>query len=293
MLGLASVTLVIRSASAQSALLNVSYDPTRELCHEVDWAFVADLKGTTGNNVAVRMPHGGSGAQARAVIDGLDADVVTLALASDVDAIAEATGKIPADWQGRLPNYSCPYTSTIVLVVPTGNPKEIKDWDDVIRTGIQAVMPNPKTSGGARWDYLAAWGYALDRWHDKVKAKEFVSVLYRNVSVLDTGARGATTTSASGGIGDVLIAWENEAYLILGEFGADKFDVVLPSTSIRAEPPVALVDGNVDANGHRAVAQAYLDLLYPDAAQALTAGISTGCSDPKLPSRRTLTDWGR
>jgi len=173
-LGLASVTLAIRCASAQSALLNVSYDPTRELYRDINRAFVADLKATTGNNVAVRMSHGGSGAQARAVIDGLDADVVTLALASDVDAIAKATGKIPADWQGRLPNYSCPYTSTIVLVVPKGNPKQIKDWDDVIRSGIQVVTPNPKTSGGARWNYLAAWGYALDKWHDEAKAKEFV-----------------------------------------------------------------------------------------------------------------------
>lgn len=290
--GLFSIMLAAPSASAQTTLLNVSYDPTRELYRDINRAFVADLKSKTGDTVTIRMSHGGSGAQARAVIDGLDADVVTLALGSDIDAIARATGKIPAEWQMRLPNNSCPYTSTIVLVVPKGNPKAIKDWDDVIGSGIQVVTPNPKTSGGARWNYLAAWGYALDRWRDDAKAKEFVTSLYRNVSVLDTGARGATTTFASRRIGDVLIAWENEAYLILKEFGADKFEVVVPSTSIRAEPPVALVDGNVDTSGHRALAQAYLEFLYSDVAQALIAKHFYRPSKPEAAAKEDLDRLG-
>ena len=238
-------------AAAQITLLNVSYDPTRELYRDINPLFVADWRGKGGEPAVIRMSHGGSGAQARSVIDGLDAAVVTLALASDIDAIAKATGKIPADWQQRLPNNSSPYTSTILFVVRKGNPKGIKDWDDLVKPGIKVVTPNPKTSGGARWNYLAAWGYALDQWKDEGKAREFMTALYRNVPVLDTGARGATTTFAQRGIGDVLIAWENEAFLVFKEFGADKFDLVVPSMSIRAEPPVALVDGNVDARGTR------------------------------------------
>jgi len=260
-----------RQAPAQTILLNVSYDPTRELYRDINRAFSAKWRTLNSGNVQIRMSHGASGAQARAVIDGLDAAVVTLALAADIDAIARATKKIPADWQKRLPNNSSPYTSTIVFVVRKGNPKAVKDWDDLIRPDMQVITPNPKTSGGARWNYLAAWGYALDKWHDEAKARDFVSALYRNVPVLDTGARGATTTFAQRGIGDVLVSWENEALLILSEFGADKFEVVLPSISIRAEPPVALVDGNVDPKGSRAVAQAYLEFLYTPAAQAIMA----------------------
>jgi sulfate/thiosulfate-binding protein len=263
--------LSVHTAAAQTTLLNVSYDPTRELYRDINQAFIADWQAKGGAPVTIRMSHGGSGAQARSVIDGLDAAVVTLALASDIDAIAKATGKIPADWQKRLPNNACPYTSTILFVVRKGNPKGIKDWDDLAKPGIAVITPNPKTSGGARWNYLAAWGYAQDTWKDESKAKAFMTALYKNVPVLDTGARGATTTFAQRGIGDVLIAWENEAFLIFREFGADKFDLVVPSVSIRAEPPVALVDGNVDVRGTRKVAQAYLDFLYEPAAQAIMA----------------------
>jgi sulfate/thiosulfate-binding protein len=258
-------------ATAQTVLLNVSYDPTRELYRDINQAFAADWKAKGGDAVAIRMSHGGSGAQARAVIDGLDAAVVTLALASDIDAIARTTGKLPADWQKRLPNNSSPYTSTIVLLVRKGNPKGIKDWDDLVKPGVDVVTPNPKTSGGARWNYLAAWGYGRGAAGDDGKAKEFVAALYKNVSVLDTGARGATTTFAQRGIGDVLIAWENEALLAQKQFGNDKFDIVVPSLSIRAEPPVALLDRNVDSAGTRKVAQAYLDFLYTPAAQAIIA----------------------
>jgi sulfate/thiosulfate-binding protein len=263
--------LLTHAAAAQTTLLNVSYDPTRELYRDINQAFVADWQAKGGTPVTIRMSHGGSGAQARSVIDGLDAAVVTLALASDIDAIAKATGKIPSDWQKRLPNNASPYTSTILFVVRKGNPKAIKDWDDLAKPGIAVITPNPKTSGGARWNYLAAWGYAHDTWKDDGKAKAFMTALYKNVPVLDTGARGATTTFAQRGIGDVLIAWENEAFLIFREFGADKFDLVVPPASIRAEPPVALVDGNVDARGTRKVAQAYLDFLYEPAAQAIMA----------------------
>jgi sulfate/thiosulfate-binding protein len=259
------------TAAAQTTLLNVSYDPTRELYRDINQAFVADWQAKGGAPVTIRMSHGGSGAQARSVIDGLDAAVVTLALASDIDAIAKATGKIPADWQKRMPNNACPYTSTILFVVRKGNPKGIKDWDDLAKPGVAVVTPNPKTSGGARWNYLAAWGYALDKWKDEGKVKAFMTALYKNVPVLDTGARGATTTFAQRGIGDVLIAWENEAFLIFQGLGPDKFDLVVPSISIRAEPPVALVDGNVDARSTRKAAQAYLDFLYGPAAQAIMA----------------------
>lgn len=266
-----AMLFAVSSAHAQRMLLNVSYDPTRELYRDLNALFAADWNKRTGESITIRMSHGGSGAQARAVIDGLAASVVTLALAADIDAIARATGKIPADWQKRLPNNSSPYTSTIVFLVRKGNPKNIRDWDDLVRRDVQVITPNPKTSGGARWNYLAAWGAVLDKSHDEAKAKAFVSALYRNVPVLDTGARGATTTFAQRGIGDVLIAWENEAHLALAQFGAEKFDIVVPTISIRAEPPVALVDGNVDSAGTRAPAQAYLEFLYTPDAQAVMA----------------------
>ncbi|WP_425277505.1 sulfate ABC transporter substrate-binding protein [Methylobacterium nodulans] len=258
-------------ADAQ-VLLNVSYDPTRELYRAIDAAFAAEWKQKTGESVTVRASHGGSGAQARAVIDGLPADVVTLALASDIDAIAARSKKIPADWQKRLPHNSTPYTSTIVFLVRKGNPKGIKDWDDLVKPGVQVITPNPKTSGGARWNYLAAYAYGLARnGNGDEKAKEFISALFKNVPVLDTGARGATTTFVQRGLGDVLIAWENEAFLADEEFGKGKFDIVVPSLSILAEPPVALVDGNVDQKGTRRQAEAYLQFLYTPKAQAIIA----------------------
>lgn len=259
-------------ALADTELLNVSYDPTRELYQDVNKAFAARWKAETGETLTVRMSHGGSGKQARAVIDGLNADVVTLALAADIDAIAERSGKVPADWQQRLPDNSSPYTSTIVFVVRQGNPKAIKDWDDLVRPGIKVITPNPKTSGGARWNYLAAWAYAQDKLgNDEAKVRAFVSDLYRNVPVLDTGARGSTTTFAQRGLGDVFISWENEAFLVLEEFGKDRFEIVVPSKSILAEPPVAVVDGNVDAKGTRKAAQAYLQFLYSPEGQAIAA----------------------
>ncbi|MBN2309431.1 MAG: sulfate ABC transporter substrate-binding protein [Candidatus Hydrogenedentes bacterium] len=252
-------------------MLNVSYDPTRELYQEFNEAFQAYWKGKTGGAVTVRQSHGGAGKQARAVINGLEADVVTLALAYDISAIGRNAGLIPEDWQSRLPNNSCPYTSTMVFLVRKGNPKGIRDWDDLVRPGVAVITPNPKTSGGARWNYLAAWGYALRRWNDdEAKAKEFVAQLYRNVKVLDTGARGSTTTFMRG-IGDVLITWENEALLAVNKLGEDKFDIVVPSVSIRAEPPVALIDKNVDKHGTREVAQAYLEFLYTEPGQEICA----------------------
>ncbi|MDB5513076.1 MAG: sbp [Enterovirga sp.] len=257
------------AAAAQTTLLNVSYDPTRELYREVNAAFTKAWQERTGERIAIRASHAGSGAQARTVIDGLDADVVTLALAPDIDAIAAQTGKIPAEWQKRLPNNSSPYTSTIVFLVRKGNPKGIRDWEDLTRPGIQVITPNPKTSGGARWNYLAAWGYGLDRWKSEDKARDFVAAIYRNAPVLDTGARGSTITFAQRGIGDVLLAWENEAFLASDEFGQDRFEIVAPSLSIVAEPPVALVDGNVDRKGTRKVAEAYLEYLYGPEAQAI------------------------
>ena len=259
-------------AAAATTLLNVSYDPTRELYQDVNKAFAAQWAKTTGEDLTVRMSHGGSGKQARAVIDGLDADVVTLALAADIDAIADKTGKLPKNWQSRLPQGSSPYTSTIVFIVHKGNPKGIKDWGDLTKAGTAVITPNPKTSGGARWNYLAAYGWALDQFGgDEAKAKAYLGDLFRNVPVLDTGARGSTTTFAQRGLGDVLLSWENEAFLVLNEFGADKFDIVVPSKSILAEPPVALVDGNVDAKGTRKVAEAYLEYLYSAEGQALAA----------------------
>ncbi len=258
-------------ASAKDiTLLNVSYDPTRELYQAYDQAFTKYWKAKTGDDVTIKQSHGGSGKQARAVIDGLDADVVTLALAADIDGISKKAGLLPADWQKRLPDNSSPYTSTIVFLVRKGNPKGIKDWPDLAKAGVEVVTPNPKTSGGARWNYLAAWGYALKQpGGNEAKAKDFVSEIYKNTKVLDSGARGSTNTFVERGIGDVLIAWENEAYLSLKEFGADKFEIVTPSISILAEPPVAVVDKVVDKRGTRDVAEAYLKYLYSDEGQEI------------------------
>ncbi|MEY9101803.1 sulfate/thiosulfate-binding protein [Sinorhizobium fredii] len=259
-------------AAADTTLLNVSYDPTRELYKDFNAAFAEKWKADTGETVTIQTSHGGSGKQARSVIDGLEADVVTLALEADIDAIAKATSKIPADWKTRLDNNSAPYTSTIVFLVRKGNPKGIKDWGDLTKEGIQVITPNPKTSGGARWNFLAAWAWArAANGGDDAKAQEYVTQLFKHVPVLDTGARGATTTFVQRGLGDVLLAWENEAYLSLEELGPDNFEIVTPSISIKAEPPVALVDGNVDAKGTRKVAEAYLAYLYSDAGQKLVA----------------------
>jgi sulfate/thiosulfate transport system substrate-binding protein len=245
------------ASAADVTLLNVSYDPTRELYVEFNKAFAASYQKDTGKSIEIKQSHGGSGAQARSVIDGLQADVVTLALAYDIDAIA-AKGLIAPDWQKRFPSSSAPYTSTIVFLVRKGNPKGIKDWDDLVKSGVQVVTPNPKTSGGARWNYLAAWGYALQKYGSADKAKQFVGDLYGHVPVLDTGARGATVSFVERGVGDVLLAWENEAYLALKEFGKDKFEIVAPPRSILAEPPVAVVDAVADKRGTHSVAEAYL-----------------------------------
>jgi sulfate/thiosulfate-binding protein len=253
-------------------LLNVSYDPTREFYQDYNKAFAKYWKDKTGDNVTINQSHGGSGKQARAVIDGLDADVVTLALAYDIDAIAEQSHLLPRDWQKRLPDNSTPYTSTIVFLVHKGNPKNIKDWDDLIKPGVSVVTPNPKTSGGARWNYLAAYGYALKHNNgDDAKAREFVRALFANVPVLDTGARGATTTFVQRGIGDVLIAWENEALLSVQQEGKDKYEIVIPSVSIQAEPPVAVIDRRAKRHGTQTVAQAYLEYLYTPEGQEIAA----------------------
>ena len=252
-------------------LLNVSYDPTREFYREVNGEFAAQWRARSGDTVRVNTSHGGSGKQARAVIDGLEADVVTLALAYDIDALAEHK-LLAADWQKRLAHNSAPYTSTIVFLVRKGNPKGIKDWNDLIKPGVSVITPNPKTSGGARWNHLAAWGYALRQpGGNEAKAKDFLGKLYKNVPVLDSGARGATTTFVERGIGDVLIAWENEAYLAVKELGPTKFDIITPSVSILAEPPVAVVDKVADKHGTRKVAEAYLNYLYTDEAQDIIA----------------------
>jgi sulfate transport system substrate-binding protein len=264
-LGLAGLALAAPQAEAQT-LLNVSYDPTRELYREYN-AWFADWWVAQGNPAPeIQTSHGGSGAQARAVIDGLGAQVVTLALAGDIDAIASRTDRIPSDWQQAFPHNSSPYTSTIVFLVREGNPENIQDWDDLIRDGIEVITPNPKTSGGARWNYLAAWGYAQENVLDP---REFVGAIYRNVPVLDTAARGATTTFVQRGLGDVLLAWENEAYLALAELGEDQFDIVVPSISVLAEPPVALVPGNIPDEATRALATAYLEQLYSPEGQAI------------------------
>ncbi len=252
-------------------LLNVSYDPTRELYQEFNAAFARQWQAKSGKAVSVQQSHGGSSKQARAVLDGLDADVVTLALGYDIDAVAEA-GLLPKDWQKRLPSNSAPYTSTIVFLVRKGNPKGIKDWNDLVKPGIQVITPNPKTSGGARWNYLAAWAYALRQpGGSEAKARDFVTALFKNVPVLDSGARGSTTTFVQRGIGDVLLAWENEAFLSLKELGPGKVEIVVPSLSILAEPPVAVVDKVVDRKGTRAVAQAYLEYLYAPEGQEIAA----------------------
>ena len=256
----------------EQTILNVSYDPTRELYQDYNAVFAKYWKAKTGKDITVKQSHGGSGKQARAVIDGLDADVVTLALGYDIDVLAEKGKLLPADWQKRLPNNSAPYTSTVVFLVRKGNPKAIKDWPDLTKPGVAVITPNPKTSGGARWNYLAAWGYALRApGGDEAKAREFVTKLFRNVPVLDSGARGSTTTFAQRELGDVLITWENEAFLALQEFGKDKFEVVIPSVSILAEPPVAVVDKSVDKRKTRDVATAYLEYLYTEEAQILVA----------------------
>ena len=252
-------------------LLNVSYDPTRELYQDINRAFAAQWKAQHGDNLAIRMSHGGSGTQARSVVDGLPADVVTLALDSDIDALADH-GLVEKNWQQRLPDNASPYTSTIVFLVRKGNPKHIEDWPDLIKPGVQVITPNPKTSGGARWNFLAAWGYALQRPDgNEAKARAFVHALFQHVPVLDTGARGATNTFVQRGIGDVLLAWENEAFLAQRELGKDKFDIVVPSMTILAEPPVAVVDANVAKDGNRAVAEAYLKFLYTPQAQDIEA----------------------
>ncbi len=264
--------IIVAGGLRAQELLNVSYDPTRELYREINAAFITEWRQTSGQTISIRQSHGGSGSQARAVIDGLAADVVTLALAGDIDAIAERTNKLPKDWQKRLPHNASPYTSTIVFLVRKGNPKAVKDWADLVKPGVQVITPNPKTSGGARWNYLAAWAYAERAFNkDEAKVREYIGALLRNVPVLDTAARGATTTFTQRGIGDVFLAWENEAFLALAEFGADKFEIIVPSVSILAEPPVAVVDGNVDAKGTRAVAEAYLRFLYTPKAQAIIA----------------------
>ena len=267
--------------AADVTLLNVSYDPTRELYVEFNKAFAAAYQKETGKSVEIKQSHGGSGAQARSVIDGLQADVVTLALAYDVDAIA-AKGLIAPDWQKRLPQNSSPYISTIVFLVRKGNPKGIKNWDDLVKSGVQVITPNPKTSGGARWNYLAAWGYALKKYGSADKAKQFVADLYEHVPVLDTGARGATVTFVERGVGDVLLAWENEAYLALREFGQDKFEIVAPPRSILAEPPIAVVDSVADKKGTRSVAESYLKFWYTKEGQEIAARNSYRPRDPEV-----------
>jgi sulfate transport system substrate-binding protein len=268
-------TLALAAAAAVPAktitLLNVSYDPTRELYQDYNAAFAQYWKAKTGDDVVVKQSHGGSGAQARSVIDGLQADVVTLALAADIDALHTKAGLLPADWQTKFASHSTPYTSTIVLLVRKGNPKGIRDWGDVVKPGVSIVVPNPKTSGGARWAYLAAWGYAQRKYGSEDKARAFITALYQNVPVLDSGARGATTTFVQRGIGDVLLAWENEALLALKEPGGDQFEIVVPSSSILAEPPVAVVTKVAKKKGTVEVATAYLNYLYSDEGQEIAA----------------------
>ena len=259
-------------AAEPVTLLNVSYDPTRELYVDYNKAFAKHWKEKTGQDVSVKQSHGGSGKQARSIIDGIDADVATLALAGDIDALVKNGNHLAADWQQKLPLNSAPYTSTIVFLVKKGNPKNLKDWDDLVKPGVQVITPNPKTSGGARWNYLAAWEFAKRKnGGDEAKAKEFVKKLYKNVPVLDTGARGSTITFVQRGVGDVLLAWENEAFLALKEFGPEKFEIVAPSISILAEPTVAVVDKVVDKKGTREVAQAYLEYLYSEEGQKIAA----------------------
>ncbi len=269
---LLAASLAVSTSAKEVKLLNVSYDPTRELYTDYNAAFAKYWKVKSGDDVTVSQSHGGSGKQAQSVINGLAADVVTLALSYDIDAIAQQAKLFPADWQKRLPNNSTPYTSTIVFLVRKGNPKQIKDWSDLVKSGISIVVPNPKTSGGARWAYLAAYAYALETFgHDDAKAKDFITKLYKNVPILDSGARGSTITFAQRGVGDVLLAWENEAHLAQKEFGADKFEIVTPPLSILAEPPVAVVDKIAKKHGTTEVATAYLNYLYADEGQEIAA----------------------
>ena len=284
---LSSLALAGLTATAKDIqLLNVSYDPTRELYVDFNAAFAKHWKAKTGKTVTIQQSHGGAGKQARAVIDGLQADVVTLALAYDIDAIHEKAKLIPAEWQTRLPHNSSPYTSTIVFLVRKGNPKFIRDWDDLVKPGVSVITPNPKTSGGARWNYLAAWAYSLKKYGpDEAKAKDFVTKLFKNVPVLDSGARGSTTTFVQRGIGDVFLSWENEAFLALKEFGADKFEVVVPSLSILAEPPVTLVDRNAKKKGTTDVANAYLQYLYSPEGQDIAGKHYYRPRDPKAAAK--------
>ncbi|WP_300088821.1 sulfate ABC transporter substrate-binding protein [uncultured Nitrosomonas sp.] len=274
-LSVGSLAFVLASsgqAFADRIILNVSYDPTRELYQEYNRAFIHHWQEKTGEKISIRQSHGGSGKQARAVIDGVPADVATLALAYDIDAISQQSGLIAAEWQKRLPGNSAPYTSTIVLLVRKGNPKEISDWDDLVKPGVAVMTPNPKTSGGARWNYLAAWGFALKKYDgDETKALEFLTRLYRNVPILDSGARGSAINFIQRGIGDVLVSWENEAFLALQEYGPDKFEIIIPSISILAEPPVTVIDKNADRHGTRDIAQAYLEYLYSREGQEIAA----------------------
>jgi sulfate transport system substrate-binding protein len=280
-----SAALAATTAQADVTILNVSYDPTRELYQDFNAAFAKQWHAKVGEKITVKQSHGGSGKQARTVIDGLDADVVTLALASDINAIADVAKLLPADWQKRLPHNSTPYTSTIVFLVRKGNPKGIKDWDDLVKPGVAVITPNPKTSGGAQWNYLAAWEFAKRKYGNDDKARDFVTRLYKNVPVLDSGARGATTTFVERNVGDVLLAWENEALLARKELGPDKFEIVAPSLSILAEPPVALVDRNVDKKGTRKVAEAYLQYLYAAEGQEIAARNFYRPTDPTIAAK--------
>lgn len=274
------------AAAEKDTLLNVSYDPTRELYAEINPLFIAQWKQKTGRTLSIRQSHGGAGKQARAVIDGLAADVVTLALAYDIDEIAARTGKFPADWQSRLPNNSSPYTSTIVFLVRKGNPKAIRDWDDLVREGVEVITPNPKTSGGARWNYLAAWAFAAEKFNnDEARIKAFMKQLFLNVPILDTGARGSTTTFVQRQIGDVLLAWENEAFLAINELGPEQFEIVVPSISILAEPPVTVVDGNAQKHGLLDAATAYLEFLYTPEAQLIIGKHYYRPTDPQAAAR--------
>lgn len=284
----ASLALVAAGPAlgAETTLLNVSYDPTRELYQQINAAFAKQWEAKTGQKVTIKQSHGGSGRQARSVIDGLDADVVTLALAYDIDEIASRGKLLPQAWQKRLPDNSAPYTSTIVFLVRKGNPKGIRDWDDLVRKDVAVITPNPKTSGGARWNYLAAWAYAVKKFAgDEAKVKDFIAALYRNVPVLDTGARGSLTTFTERGIGDVFISWENEAFLATKELGPDKYDIVLPSLSILAEPPVTLVDRVADRRGTRKVAEAYLQFLYTPEAQDIIGANYYRPRDPQAAAK--------
>jgi len=287
-LGLAGV---VTARAADQTLLNVSYDPTRELYEEFNAAFAKHWTETTGNNVTIEQSHGGSGKQAQAVIDGLQADVVTLALEGDINAIAEKAGLFNADWRGELANNSTPYTSTIVFLVRKGNPKAISDWGDLIKDGVEVITPNPKTSGGARWNYLAAWAWAnKNLGGDEAKNIDFIQQLYSHVPVLDTGARGSTVTFAQKELGDVLLAWENEAFLVLEEFGADLYEIVYPPSSILAEPPVTIVDKNAEARGNTELAKAYLEYLYSAEGQTIAAKNHYRPSDPSVVTDQTLVE---